>query len=414
MSIDAHCSTGHVLRFAVVAIVLGLLGLVMVQLGLAQAADRPAAPVRAATAATGSGVLIGVSCTSGRSCMAVGTRLTSGPAESPYTLAEAWNGKAWRVIPTANPRSSLGNNLYGVSCSSARACMAVGAHNIPHGSVPLAEAWNGKTWTVKVTPKANDDSWLDNVSCRSAHACIATGHAIQHGHNNWFSEMWNGRTWTIKPAPRPNSTSYSSIGGVSCAAGSVCVAAGDYQVDNSSKSRTLAETWDGKTWTIHNTPNPQDGVNGSDLNGVSCRSAHACVAVGVYSPPFNGGGQTLAEIWNGRTWAIKPSRNNPTSTGGSLQGVSCRSAHACMAVGSYVTSSSEGVPLAEAWNGKSWTIKPVPNPGGATDVLLDSVSCASAHACVAVGSYFTGQFSPAAPMAEGWNGKTWTIKQTPL
>jgi hypothetical protein len=393
------------LRFAVVAIVLVVLGLVMVQFGLAQAADRPAAPLRAATAATGSGVLISVSCTSAHSCMAVGSYDTTGPAEQGYTLADAWNGKAWRVIPTANPRGSLGNNFYGVSCSSANACMAVGAHNIPHGSVPLAEAWNGKTWTVKATPKPDNDSALGGISCRSAHACIATGFAIQNNGNNWFSEAWNGRIWTLKTAPLPNGTTYSSIPGVSCASASVCIAAGDYQVDNSSKSRTLAETWDGATWTIIATPNPRDGANGSDLNGVSCSATNACVAVGGYGRPPNGGDLTLAEVWNGKTWAIKASRNNPTSTGGSLEGVSCRSAQACMAVGGG---------LAEAWNGGIWTIKHVPNPGGATDVFLDSVSCGSARACVAVGSYFTGQFAPEMPLAEVWNGKTWTVKTTPF
>ena len=401
------------LRFAVVVIVLVVLGLVMVQFGLAQAADRRAVPVRAATAATGSGVLISVSCISARSCMAVGSYDTSGPAEQGYTLAEAWNGKTWTVIPTPNPRSSLGNNLYGVSCSSANACMAVGVHNIPHGGVPLAEAWNGKTWTVKATPEPDNDSALNSISCRSARACVATGFAIQNNGNNWFSEVWNGRIWTLKTSPRPNGTTYSSIRGVSCASVGFCIAVGYYDVDSSAKSRTLAETWDGEIWKIDTTPNPRDGANGSELHGVSCSSVNACVAVGGYSPPSNRGDLGLAETWNGRTWAISASRNNPTSTGGSLQGVSCRSAATCVAVGDSFTGSGSGG-SAEDWNGGIWTIKPVPNPGGATDVLLDSVSCGSARACVAVGNYFTGQFAPEMPLAEAWNGTTWTIKPAPF
>ena len=121
----------------------------------------------------------------------------------------------------------------------------------------------------------------------------------------------------------------------------------------------------------------------------------------------------MAETWNGRTWAISASRNNPTSTGGSLQGVSCRSAATCVAVGDSFTCSGSGG-SAEDWNGGIWTIKPVPNPGGPTDVLLDSVSCGSARACVAVGNYFTGQFAPEMPLAEPWNGTTWTIKPAPF
>lgn len=54
-------------------------------------------------------------------------------------------------------------------------------------------------------------------------------------------------------------------------------------------------------------------------------------------------------------------------------------------------------------------------PGGPPGtVFLDSVSCGSGHARVAVGNYFSGQFSSEMPLAETWNGKTWTIKPTPF
>ena len=135
--------------------------------------------------------------------------------------------------------------------------------------------------------------------------------------------------------------------------------------------------------------------------------------MGGYSAPSNRGDLGLVETWNGRTWAISARRNNPTSTGGSLQGVSCRSAATCVAVGDSFAGSRSGG-SAEDWSGRIWTIKPVPNPGGATDVLLDSVSCGSARACVAVGNYVTGQFAPEMPLAEAWNGTTWTIKTAPF
>jgi hypothetical protein len=363
-------------------------------------------PPTQATVTPGSGVLVGVSCTTVHACMAVGTRLTSGPAESSYTLAEKWNGKTWTVIPTPNPKSSLGNDLYGVACSSANVCMAVGMHQIPHGGVPLAEEWNGKTWTVKRTPTPDNNSSLVSVSCSSANACVATGFAINN-HNNWFAEAWNGRTWTLKTAPRPAATTYSGLGSVSCASARVCIAVGKYQVNDSSKSRTLAETWDGKTWTINATPNPSSGANGTELNGVSCSSSQACVAVGSSG---------LVETWNGKAWAIMASRNTRKDAGDTLQALSCRSAHGCVAVGSALSNSvAEGSKgLAEAWNGRVWTFEPFPNPAGATEVLLADVSCSSVLDCVAVGSYQTSTFSPEFPLAEVWNGKTWTTTATPL
>lgn len=167
--------------------------------------------------------------------------------------------------------------------------MAVGSYDTSgpaEQGYTLAEAWNGKTWTVKATPEPDNDSALNSISCRSARACVATGFAIQNNGNNWFSEVWNGRIWTVKTSPRPNGTTYSSIRGVSCASVGVCIAVGYYDVDSLAKSRTLAETWDGEIWEIDTTPNPRDGANGSDLNGVSCSSVNACVAVGGYSPPL--------------------------------------------------------------------------------------------------------------------------------
>jgi hypothetical protein len=363
-------------------------------------------PPTQATVTVGSGVLVGVSCTSAHACMAVGTRLTAGPAESSYTLAQEWNGKTWTVIATPNPKSSLGSNLYGVSCRSANVCMAVGMHQIPHGGVPLAEEWNGKTWTVKPTPRPDNNSSLGSVSCSSANACIATGSALNN-HNNWFSEAWNGRTWTLKTAPRRVGTTYSGLGSVSCASTRVCIAVGEYQVHNSSKSRTLAETWDGKNWTLNATPNPSSGANGRELNGVSCSSAHACVAIG---------GSGLVETWNGKTWAIRQSRNTRKDAGDTLQALSCRSAPDCVAVGFALSNSvAEGSKgLAEAWNGRDWTFEPVPNPADATAILLAAVSCSSAHDCVAIGSYQTSTTSPEFPLAEVWNGNTWTTRTTPL
>jgi hypothetical protein len=43
------------------------------------------------------------------------------------------------------------------------------------------------------------------------------------------------------------------------------------------------------------------------------------------------------------------------------------------------------LPLAEAWNGTSWSVQPVPNPQGSTATFLNGVACSSAGVCTAVG-----------------------------
>jgi hypothetical protein len=47
---------------------------------------------------------------------------------------------------------------------------------------------------------------------------------------------------------------------------------------------TLAERWNGISWTVQSTPNPAHGDPGSErhLNAVSCTSSGVCTAVGYY------------------------------------------------------------------------------------------------------------------------------------
>src|SRR5436189_144027 len=83
-----------------------------------------------------------------------------------------------------------------------------------------------------------------------------------------------------------------------------CSAAGS-SVDSSS----LVESWTGTTWSIVASP---DKGEGDDLDDVSCVSASACSAVGSYVNT-NGISRTLVESWNGTTWSIVASPNKGTS-----------------------------------------------------------------------------------------------------
>ena len=109
-------------------------------------------------------------------------------------------------------------------------------------------------------------------------------------------------------------------------------------------------------------------------------------------------------------WAIQPTVTPAGATDTLLNGVSCTSRTACTAVGIYRTSSSV-VTLAEFWNGVKWAMQTTPNPVGATLSELNSVSCTSPTACTAVGQYYdsTGYL----PLSERWNGKRWAIQTTP-
>jgi hypothetical protein len=76
----------------------------------------------------------------------------------------------------------------------------------------------------------------------------------------------------------------------------------------------------------------------------------------------------------------------------------------CMAVGNRMFQGyADDNAFAEAWNGASWKLLPVPQPGSAP-VSLSSVACWSANDCVAVGPV---SYSDENAIVEWWNGTNW-------
>src|SRR5580704_7900340 len=136
------------------------------------------------------------------------------------------------------------------------------------------------------------------------------------------------------------------------------------------------------SWTTSRPAVPQ-ALNGT-LAAESCTGPSACVAVGSYDGPA-GPALTLAEAWNGTSWTRQPSPDPAGAHGSTLTAVSCPTAPACTAVGSALNAAGTAVPLIEAWNGTSWQIQATPNPAGSFGTHLTGVSCTSATACTAVG-----------------------------
>jgi hypothetical protein len=89
------------------------------------------------------------------------------------------------------------------------------------------------------------------------------------------------------------------------------------------------------------TPNPSGGHN-VELRDVSCWSTTACTAVGYYQNSSQLY-QMVAERWNGHTWTSQPTPQPSGSPSAFLLWVSCSSATACTAVGLYGYDSSGNV-----------------------------------------------------------------------
>ena len=216
-----------------------LLGAVVVLLGLTAIVTAGAALAgRSSTAAGGRtwtieptpdpvgadiSVLSSVACSSGRVCTAVGS---SAASLSSFTLplAERWDGNSWRIQSTPAPKGTS-DTLFGISCPSARACIAVGSafHSAGRRQTALTEIWNGKRWRVQSVPTITAPSSLYAVSCTSAGSCVAVGHTLgapQHA----IVERWDGKAWRIQAAPQLAKD--TTLVGVSCPEARFCTAVG--------------------------------------------------------------------------------------------------------------------------------------------------------------------------------------------
>ena len=149
------------------------------------------------------------------------------------TLAEAWNGTRWVVQATPNPPGATLNDLVSVSCTSPKACMAIGETEVyskhsPGPELTLAEAWNGFKWSILPTPAVEGTTAnLAGVSCTSASVCTAVG-SYETSNNNLvpLAEGWNGTRWAIESTPVPAGATRTYLASVSCTSPKTCIAVG--------------------------------------------------------------------------------------------------------------------------------------------------------------------------------------------
>jgi len=336
---------------------------------------------------TGAGyiTLYGVSCTSSTTCAATGYYYDS--SNHAKVLAETFSSGAWTVSSIQKPAGVDNSELLGVACTAADACAAVGDSYGTGPDSPLAESFGGTKWSIASTQKAPGplNSQMLGVSCASTTMCMAVG-AINVDTGTGLAELWNGSTWTVTPTPNPDNSD-AQLWSVSCPTTTFCVAVGD------ASGKGLGAIWNGSAWTLAYTAFPS-GADSSALMSVSCPSTTLCFASGWKIS--GGAGHGLVEKWNGSTWSVMTTPDPTGDVASYLYGISCASTSSCIAVGDGPNASFDYHGYAEKFDGATWTQTSVTGGSG-----LTGVSCVSSTYCVAVG-YDTG------PFASTWNGTSWS------
>jgi hypothetical protein len=89
-------------------------------------------------------------------------------------VAEEWNGHTWTMLPTAPLASGTTSDFFAVACPAVSKCVIVGDVEGTGLFAPLAEHWNGSTFTMDTTQADGSFSYFDSVNCNGA-ACVAVG-----------------------------------------------------------------------------------------------------------------------------------------------------------------------------------------------------------------------------------------------
>jgi hypothetical protein len=250
-----------------------------------------------------------VSCLSETFCEAVG-------GSPKGTFGEGWNGSHWNVQTVPNPagKGGVGTQLKSVNCRGNDYCTAVGGWinpKNPFSEGTLGEGYNGHWFILKVpSPKHDTFPVLDGVSCVLDVLCEAVGTQEPSGTPVPLAEGdAPGSPWVLQSTPDTGIASYTEVSGDSCSTSPLfCIAVGWYYDSESGADDAITMAYSGaNTWNLQS-PQPVQPNYRQVLNGIWCSAPNSCEAGGTQYDT-SGAGMTLAEFWNGTTWTVQTTQN---------------------------------------------------------------------------------------------------------
>jgi len=276
--------------------------------------------------------LFGVDCPSETRCLAVGNYQSS---EGATLLSEIWNEGKWSIQTTPVPSESTWSELVAIGCNNTAECAAVGSAVIGGVKKAVVEEWNSPTWTLATVPipAGATSSQLDGVDCLWSNLCVAVGrYTNSEGSVKSLVEFWNGTEWALQTVADPEGAAQTTLLDVACTpTPNRCTAVGGWK-NSVSNQFTLAYRFNGSTtWTLQSTPNPSGSI-ASVFQEVSCAAELSCTADGSWVSGGGGSNMTLAEVWNGTSWSLQGTPNPSGAIFSAFFGLSCRST-TCMGVG---------------------------------------------------------------------------------
>lgn len=324
---------------------------------------------------------------------------------SSQPLAEHWNGHAWSTVAVPMPAGATGAQLDGVDEPSSGDVWAVGNMTTSAGAErTLIEHFDGTAWAVvpspdpRTGPGASDE--LKGIGGTSAGDLWAVGeYSDGQNFNAMLFAHWNGTKWSFvkEPAALHNSAFGNAV--------TVLSPTDAWAVgENGLQTATLSAHWNGTAWSFVRTPFPQDGNDPQNfLTGVTATGPGDVWASG-YEGNVNQQNFSLPYVlhWDGTAWSLTETPN-AGSEGSLLAGVTALSPTDVWAAGQTGESDGALLTLTEHFNGQAWSVAPSLDPGelgDAPDSTFQAIAGAAPHVLFAAGSLETPTFCCLAALAE--------------
>jgi hypothetical protein len=221
---------------------------------------------------------------------------------NPNQVIEQWNGTAWSVYP--GPVFPAGDepSLYGMTAVSPTDIWAVGNLLVGGASLEaLFEHWDGTSWTATT---GQFHGFFRAVSADAANDIWAVGYSG----NVTFSEHYDGTNVGSGPNSLAGVLALApdNVWAVGYSTASTKPPPNEYEVP----TLTLIEHYDGSSWSVVSSPNvgPNSQYQSNSLRGLTAVSPTDIWAFGSYFAASGSENQmTLLLNWNGTTWTLDPS-----------------------------------------------------------------------------------------------------------
>lgn len=201
----------------------------------------------------------------------------------------------------------------------------------------------------------------------------------------------------VRPPTSSRMVTSADLSTVACTAAGTCIAGGNYQAAGRTEPMVAAETrghWSRGIRLV--LPAGATAQPYAQVNGIACRSAGNCVAVGDYEYGRSRSLQAFIATESRGKWAraftprLPANASSPASA--QLEAVTCTHDGSCAAVGSYQDSSDNAQtmmlakPPAGPWRQATEIASP-PNAAANPDAFMTGIACSGPGMCVAVGNY---------------------------